>query len=89
MEQTKYFKSVRALSAYQLEILTETDTFIIFDFSSRFNTARFGALRDESLFKSVTTDGDYLLFEHAGHPKVKITAQEMMDLVLLDRTRIG
>jgi hypothetical protein len=87
MEQTKFFKSVRAVSDHQLEILMETDTHIIFDFSSRFHTARFGALRDDELFMSAHTDGDYILFEKKGCPKVTIPASDMMDLMLVDRTR--
>ncbi len=82
-----YFKSVRALPGYQLEVSMETGTTIHFDFSSRLNTARFGMLRDEELFRSVRTDGNYLIFEKAGKMPVKITASDFMDLVLIDRRK--
>ena len=82
-----YFKSVQALPGHQLEVAMETGTTIHFDFSSRLNTARFGMLRDEELFQSVSTDGNYLHFQKAGKMPVKITASEFMDLVLVDRTK--
>lgn len=82
-----YFKSVRALPDYRLEVIMETDTVIHFDFSSRLDTSRFGRLRGDDLFKSVRTDGNYLIFEKAGKMSVKITATEFMDLVLIDRRR--
>ncbi len=80
-----YFKSVRPLPGFQLEVTMETGTTIHFDFCSRLNTARFGKLRDEKLFSSVQTDGNYLIFSTAGKIPVKITASEFMDLVLIDR----
>jgi two-component system, chemotaxis family, chemotaxis protein CheY len=80
-----YFQSVCALPDFQLEVTMKTGTTIHFDFRSRLNTARFGMLRDEELFKSAKTDGDYLTFSKVGRMPVKITASEFMDLVLIDR----
>lgn len=80
-----YFRSVRALPGYLLEVSMETGSFIRFSFCGRLNTARFGTLRDEELFRSVQTDGNYLIFQKAGKMPVKITASEFMDLVLIDR----
>ncbi len=82
-----YFISVRALPSYQLEVCMKTGTTIHFDFRSRLNTSRFGMLRDEELFQSVGTDGEYLIFNSVGMMQVKITASEFMDLVLIDRTK--
>ena len=82
-----YFKSVKALPEYQLDVTMETGTTIHFDFRSRLNTIRFGMLRDEDVFKSVMTDGTYLIFNKAGRMPVKITASEFMDLVLIDRRK--
>lgn len=82
-----YFKSVHALTDYRLEVTMETGTTIHFDFHTRLNTMRFGMLRDEELFRSVSTDGNYLIFNKAGRMSVKITASEFMDLVLIDRTK--
>lgn len=86
-KENGYFRSVLALPSYQLEVNMETGTTIHFDFRSRLNTARFGMLRDEELFQSVRTDGNYLIFSNAGMMPVKITASEFMDLVLIDRTK--
>lgn len=84
-----YFKNVKALTGYHLKVVMETGTSIHFDFRSRLNTARFGRLKDEELFKSVRTDGSYLIFEKAGKMTLKITAAEFMDLVLVDRRKQG
>lgn len=87
-EQTEegYFKSVKALPEYQLEVEMVTGTNILFDFRSRLNTVRFGKLRDEEMFTSVHTDGLHLIFSKKGKVPVKIAAKEFMDLVLVDRT---
>lgn len=87
-EQTEegYFKSVKALPEYQLEVEMVTGTNILFDFRSRLNTVRFGKLRDEEMFTSVHTDGLHLIFSKKGKVSVKIAAKEFMDLVLVDRT---
>ncbi|HWQ79826.1 MAG TPA: response regulator [Anaerovoracaceae bacterium] len=82
-----YFKAVKTLPDYQLEVTMGTGTTIHFDFRSRLKTARFGMLRDEELFRSVCTDGNYLIFSKAGRMPLKITASEFMDLVLIDRTK--
>ncbi len=82
-----YFKSVHALSNYQLVVTMETGTKIHFDFRPRLDTVRFGTLRDEELFHSVQTDGNYLIFNKSGRMPVRITASEFMDLVLIDRRK--
>lgn len=81
-----YFKSVKALPEYQLEVEMVTGSKILFDFRSRLNTVRFGKLRDEEMFTSVHTDGLHLIFSKKGKVSVKIAAKEFMDLVLVDRT---
>ena len=86
MKQTKYFKCVRAISDYQLEILTETDTHVIFDFRPKFKTIRFMDLGERELFLSAHTDGNYVLFEKEGYMKVKIPAKELLDMALLERS---
>ncbi len=78
---------MRALPDYQLEVTMETGSTIHFDFRSRLDSARFGILRDESLFRSVRTDGNYLIFDKPGRMPVKIAASEFMDIVLVDRRR--
>lgn len=82
-----YFKNVHALPDYQLEVTMETGTTIYFDFRTRLDTVRFGMLKDKDLFRSVYTDGNYLIFNKVGKMPVKISASDFMDLVLIDRRR--
>ena len=82
-----YFRQVQPLPGSRLEVTMETGTTIYFDFSSRLETVRFGKLKDEELFLSVRTDGNYLIFDKAGSMPLKIAASEFMDLVLIDRGR--
>lgn len=82
-----YFQAVHALPGHQLEVRMGTGSSIRFDFRTRLRTARFGALQDEELFQSVSTDGNYLIFSKTGRMPVRITASEFMDLVLVDRTK--
>lgn len=86
ISENVYFKDVKALPDYKLEVEMGTHTQIIFDFHTRLVTARFGALSEEAVFRSVYTDGSYLIFEKGETVVVKITAKEFMDLVLIDRT---
>lgn len=80
-----YFKTVRALPDYQLEVTMATNSIIRYDFRGKLSTARFGMLRHEALFQSVYTDGHYLFFYKEGMMPVRITAAEFMDLVLINR----
>ncbi len=82
----RYFKNVRVLPDYRLEVEMETGAVVQFDFNTRLNTARFGALQDEEMFKSATTDGNFLIFQKKGKMPVKISAPEFTDLLLVDRT---
>jgi hypothetical protein len=84
--RTGYFRSVKVLPGYRLQIDMVTDSRIEFDFSSRMGTMRFGALRDEAVFASASTDGNFILFEKDGAVRVKISASELTDLLLVDRT---
>lgn len=85
LKNMKYFKSVRALPEYQLEVAVATNSVIRYDFRNKLNTARFGMLSDEELFQSVHTDGHYLIFSKEGMMPIKITATEFVDLVLINR----
>lgn len=83
-----FFKSVRALPDYRLEIHTQTNNVILFDFTSRLNTVRFGELRDQKLFESVSTDGYQLIFVQAGKMEARIDTATFIDLLLVDRTQL-
>lgn len=83
--QTKFFKSVKAISDHQLEILTGAGSIVIFDFGGRLYSDKWAALGDAELFNTAHTDGFYLLFGKDESPKVKISPSVMMDLVIIDR----
>ena len=84
--QTGYFRSVKALPEFRLDIEMTTGAHIEFGFASRLNTMRFGVLKDEKLFATAFTDGEFLLFGKDGPAKVSISAADFMDLLLVDRT---
>ncbi len=81
-----YFRSVKALPGYRLKVETDTDASIEFDFSSRLDTMRFGTLRNLSLFETAKTDGYFILFGD-GASIVRISAEDLMDLLMVDRTK--
>lgn len=83
-----FFKTVKALPNYQLEIETGTGSTILFDFNSRLQTVRFGELRDKDLFESVKTDGDSLVFKIPGKMGITIESATFLDLLAVDRTKL-
>jgi hypothetical protein len=83
--QKDYFKSVKALPDYLLEIEMRTDAHIVFDFKPCLGTARFGALKEEEVFNTAHTDGFRIQFREGTREKVTITAGEFVDLVLVGR----
>ena len=87
--QAGFFKSVKPLPRHKLEVVMQTDTHIVFDFTSRLGTMRFGALADDELFNSARTDGNFILFGEPGAPKIRIGPTDFADLILVDRTSDG
>jgi len=84
--QTGYIRSVKALPGYKLEVEMATNTHIEFDFASRLDTIRFGTLKDEKIFATASTDGNFITFGTNDAAKIRISAIDFMDLVLVDRT---
>lgn len=87
--QAGFFRSVQPLPQHKLEVVMETDTHIVFDFTSRLGTMRFGALVDDDLFNSVRTDGNCILFVKPGAVEIRIGPADFADLMLVDRTMDG
>ena len=83
--QTCFFKSVTALPGYKLKVEMGTGALIDFDFTTRLRSVRFGTLKNEAVFSTACTDGNFILFEKEGEA-VKISPDEFMDLLLVDRT---
>ena len=87
--QAGFFRSVKPLPKHKLEVVMQTDTHIVFDFTSRLGTMRFGALVDDELFNSARTDGNFILFGKPEAPKIRIGPADFADLILVDRTSDG
>lgn len=83
----RVFHSVTPLPNYQLKIEMETGPSILFDFTSRLRSVRYGRLRDQKIFESVRTDGDILIFGVDEKELITITADDFMDLLMIDRTK--
>jgi hypothetical protein len=84
--QTCFFRSVKAMPGHKLLVEMGTGTHIDFDFNSRLSSVRFGALNDEAVFNTAHTDGFFIVFQKDGKDAVKLSADDFMDLVLIDRT---
>ena len=65
---------------YRLLVEMEGGSTIIADLSGKLHTIKYAELADEALFKTVTTDGDYLTW---GCGKLCLTVNELMEVVLL------
>ncbi|MEM1485962.1 hypothetical protein V6615_13990 [Oscillospiraceae bacterium PP1C4] len=83
----RVFRSVTPLPNYQLKIEMETGNAILFDFTSRLRSVRYGRLQDRKVFESARTDGDALIFGVDEKELVTITADDFMDLLMIDRTK--
>ena len=64
----------------------ETGNVILFDFTSRLRSIRYGKLQNKRIFESVRTDGDSIIFGLNDQDLVIITADDFMDLLMIDRT---
>lgn len=64
---------------YWLQIEMSTGNIVQLDLSPKLKTTRFCPLKDNALFRSVTIDGDFLVFGN----KVKLGATEIMNMVML------
>ena len=73
-------KSVLPMKAYRLFIEMESGSSLIVDFSVKLNTMKYKELIDETLFKTASTDGNYVIW---GDGRVKITVKELMEVTLL------
>ncbi|WP_156775089.1 DUF2442 domain-containing protein [Dethiosulfovibrio peptidovorans] len=77
-----FIKSVTALNDWRLFVEMETGSVMVVDLSHKLDTARFGDLRDLKLFRSVSTDGDIVLW---GDGRVRLMARELMDVVFVEK----
>ncbi len=81
-----YLKSITPLEDYRLFLEMTSGSVAIIDLSKKLDTARFYSLRDEALFKTVVTDGDYVIW---GDGAVRATVKELINVLLLSGGTIG
>ncbi|MFA9422744.1 MAG: DUF2442 domain-containing protein [Sedimentibacter sp.] len=74
-----YIQSVSPLPNYCLEVEMENGSSATVDFKPRLNSARYMVLKDEEIFKNVSTDGNYVIWQNG---LVKITAKEIVGVLL-------
>ncbi|GAB6107404.1 hypothetical protein JCM19376_13600 [Fusibacter bizertensis] len=74
-----YIESVSPLPNYCLKVKMTNGSSATVDFKPRFQSAKYMLLKDERIFKEVSTDGNYVLWKDG---LVKITAKEVMEVIL-------
>lgn len=75
-----YIKAIVPMNDYRLFMDMESGSVVIVDLSVKLNTMKYMELADEKIFRSVKTDGDYVIW---GDGRVKLTVKELLDVVLL------
>ena len=75
-----YIKTVVPMKDYRLFMEMEGGSTVTVDLSVKLCTAKFAELRDESFFRNVTTDGNYVIW---GGGRLRLTVIELMEVVLL------
>ena len=75
-----YIRAIVPMDDYRLFMDMESGSVLIVNLSIKLNTMKYKALADEGLFRSAKTDGDYVVW---GDGKVRLTAKELLDVVLL------
>lgn len=75
-----YVKSIVPMNDFRLFMDMESGSVVIVDLSVKLNTMKYKELADERIFRNVRTDGDYVIW---GDGRVKLTAKELLDVVLL------
>lgn len=76
----RYIRSVVALPDYRLLMEMESGSSVTVDLSVKLHTMKYAELADEALFRSVSTDGDYVVW---GEGRLRLTVNELMEVVLL------
>ena len=75
-----YIRLVAPLKDYRLFMEMESGSTVTVDLSAKLHTIKYGLLENEALFFNVATDGDYVMW---GGGRVRVSVQELMDVVLL------
>ncbi|NLE90105.1 MAG: DUF2442 domain-containing protein [Dehalococcoidales bacterium] len=75
-----YIKAVVPMKDYRLFMDMESGSNVIVDLSVKLSTMKYKDLVDVRMFRTAKTDGDYVVW---GNGRVKVTAKELMDVVLV------
>ena len=75
-----YIRSVLPMKDYRLFMEMEGGSTVTVDLSHKLSTIKYTELADESLFKNVKTDGDYVIW---GEGRLRVTVNDLMEVVLL------
>lgn len=75
-----YIKTIVPMNDYRLFMDMESGSFVIVNLSVKLNTMKYKELKDDRVFRSAKTDGDYVFW---GDGRVRLTAKELLDVVLL------
>ncbi|MEA5040420.1 MAG: DUF2442 domain-containing protein [Clostridiaceae bacterium] len=75
-----FIKSVVPMKDHRLFMEMESGSNVIVDLSVKLNTIKYKDLADEKMFRSVKTDGDYVIW---GDGQIKVTVKELLDIVLI------
>jgi hypothetical protein len=78
--RTSFIKAVVPMRGHRLFMDMESGSSVIVDLSDKLDTVTYGALRDDRLFRTVRTDGDYVIW---GNSLVKVTARVLLDVALV------
>ncbi|MEA4961004.1 hypothetical protein [Lutispora sp.] len=75
-----YIKSVVPMRDYRLFMEMESGSSVTVNLSVKLHTMKYSDLKDETLFKNVRTDGDYVIW---GDGRIRLTVNEMLEVVLM------
>jgi len=75
-----YIKAVVPLKDYRLFMEMESGSNVTVDLSGKLHTMKYAELANEALFKTVKTDGDYVIW---GGGRIRLTANELMEVILM------
>lgn len=65
-----------------LQIIFETGSTAVVNLRPKFETARFCPLREESVWKNVKTDGNFVRWYRDGIPIVEMACEEVLGMIV-------
>ena len=87
MQNTRIFHAVTPMDDGCLQVEMESGSTVCLDMRRRLHSVRFGLLRNQDVFRSVTTDGYRLIFYQNSSEVLEISVDTFMDLLAVDRAQ--